>query len=72
MAPTAPNVRLYVSPRTDGRVDDTAVDLGALPDHPERVSRSLPGTVAADEVRSVIVYCKVDAEHLGAATLTPT
>lgn len=37
-----------------------------------RRRRSLPGTVAADEVRSVIVYCKVDAEHLGAATLTPT
>jgi hypothetical protein len=56
-------------PRTDGRVDDTAVDLGPLPD---RVSRSRPGTVVADEVRSVIVYCKVDAEHLGAATLTLT
>ena len=63
------NVRLYVSPRTDGRVDDTAVDLGPLPD---RVSRSRPGTVVADEVRSVIVYCKVDAEHLAAATLTLT
>ena len=40
----------------------------------ETVATGLVGLlgVVSDEVRSVIVYCKVDAEHLAAATLTLT
>ena len=65
-------VRLYVSPRPDGRVDDTAVDLGVIRDHTARLSRDLSDAIAAEDVRSIIVYCKVYAVHFGAASLTAT
>ena len=48
VSPGAPDVHLLVSPRADGQVDHTAVDLGPVPDQERRLSRPLPAEVDRD------------------------
>ena len=73
VSPGAPDVRLYLSPRADGRVDQTAVDLGRLPDHQKRLSRQVPPEVDLDQIRSVIVFCTAFSVYFGTGDLgSPT
>jgi len=70
VAPGAPDVRLYISPRTDGKVDDTATDLGKMPDHQTEITRDLPPSIDPISVGSVIVHCTVYSVLFGFGTLT--
>ena len=68
VAPGAPDVRLYISPYPDGRIDDTATDLGSVPDDTQKLQRPLPAATGF-EMRSVVVYCRVYSVHFGHGTL---
>ena len=70
VAPGAPDVRLFASAHTDGTVDRTSIDLGAVPyDHGEIVRWELPSSLAPEKVRSIVVYCHVYSVHFGHAEL---
>lgn len=71
VAPGAPDVRLYVSPRTDGEVDEAATELGKVPDHQTEVTRDLPEHIDPAAVGSVIVHCTVYSVLFGFGTLIP-
>ena len=68
VAPGAPDVRLYLSPDEDGSVAN-AIDLGHVPDNETRFSSQLPMEVGADQMRSVVIYCKVFSVLFGHGTL---
>jgi hypothetical protein len=70
VAPGAPDVRLYVTPDRAGNVDQTATDLGPVPDQQPTLSRRLPNHLDPAEMVSVIVYCKVYSVRFGHGTFT--
>lgn len=72
IVPGAPDVRLYVSPRADGVVDDTAIDLGKIPDGEPELTRNLPADINPATIRSVIVQCTVFNVLFGFGVVTPT
>ncbi|MGI9557370.1 MAG: DM13 domain-containing protein [Solirubrobacterales bacterium] len=73
VAPGAPDVRVFASAHPDGTVDDTSTDLGIVPDDHGGVARwALPGSLSTEEVRSIVVYCKVYSVHFGHAELNWT
>jgi hypothetical protein len=57
LAPGAPDARLYVSTSSVRGFDETAVELGQVPDGEPRLTWPLPDVDPAG-LRSVIVYCK--------------
>lgn len=69
VAPGAPDVRLYVSTRSDGTVDDTATDLGKLPDHQSEIDRDLPDGLDPRTIGSVIIHCTVYSVLFGYGTV---
>ena len=71
VAPGAPDVRLYLSPHEDGRIDTGAVDLGSLADGVRSVERAVPPGVDATAMGSVVVYCGVYSVHFGHGRLRP-
>ena len=71
VVPGAPDVRLYVTTRTDGILDETALDLGHLPDGIDRYSAALPDGVDPRTIAGVIIHCKVYEVRFGSATLAP-
>ncbi len=71
VAPGAPDVRLFVSPNPTGTVDETAIDLGHVPDLQANLSFQLPTNANANELASIIVYCKVYSVLFGYGTLAP-
>lgn len=71
VSPGAPDVRLYLSPRADGRVDQAAVDLGRLPDDEKRLSRQVPPEVDVDQIRSAIVFCTAFSVYFGTGEFGP-
>ena len=70
VAPGAPDVRLYVSPRTDGQVDDAATELGKIPDHQPEIDRDLPDGLDPKTIGSVIIHCTVYSVLFGYGTVT--
>ena len=71
VAPGAPDVRLYLSPRADGHMAETAVDLGRVPDHETGLSRRVPAELDPDRIRSIIVFCTAFSVYFGTADLRP-
>ena len=69
VAPGAPDVRLYISPYPDGRIDDTATDFGSILDNTPELQRPLPSDATAITARSVVVYCGVYSVYFGHGTL---
>ena len=69
---TAPDMRLYAAARTDGVVDETATDLGVIPDGVTEISVELPDHVDPKEIGSVIVYCRVYSVLFGFGPVTYT
>lgn len=69
VAPGAPDVRLYTSPYPDGRIDDSATDLGKVPDAARELHRPLPPNATPPGTQSVVIYCKVYSVEFGHATL---
>ena len=69
VAPGAPDVRLYLSPHPDGAITD-AVDLGHVPNAETQFSRLVPTGINEDQIRSVVIYCKVYSVLFGDAALT--
>ncbi len=69
IAPGAPDVRLYVSPRSDGHVDDEATDLGQIPDTDSDVTRILPDHIDPSTIGSVIIHCTVYSVLFGYGTV---
>ena len=69
VAPGAPDVRLYASPYPDGRIDDTATDLGSVPYDTPELERPLPPDATVTAIRSVVVYCRVYSVYFGHCTL---
>ena len=73
VAPGAPDVRLYVTRRTDGAIDNTAIDLGHMADRLTRHEVRLPANLDPAELTFVIIYCKVYSVLFGSGALnTPT
>ena len=72
VAPGAPDVRLYVTPRADGEIDGSAIDLGPMPDRQSELVRQLPLGLDPDVVRAVLIYCKVYSVTFGSVVLTST
>ena len=71
VAPGAPDVRLFVSPNPNGTVDETAIDLGPVPEQQTTLSYSLPTNADPNALASIIVYCKVYSVLFGHGTLNP-
>ena len=71
VAPGAPDVRLYVTRRGDGAIDETAIDLGHMADGLTRHEAQLPADLDPAELSFVIVYCKVFSVHFGSGALNP-
>ena len=71
VAPGAPDVRLFVSPNPSGTVDETAIDLGPVPEQQANLSYQLPTNANPNELESIIVYCKVYSVLFGHGTLNP-
>ena len=69
VAPGAPDVRLYVSPRTDGQFDDTATDLGKIPDHEPEIDRDIPDHIDPGTINSVIIHCTQYSVLFGSGTV---
>lgn len=65
----APDVRLFVTNRKDERVDDTATDLGKVPDGRDTLDFDVPVGVTADQINTVMVYCKIYNVLFGAGLL---
>ena len=57
LAPGAPDARLYVSASSVRGFDETAVELGQLPDGEPRLTWPLTDIDPGD-LQSVVVYCK--------------
>ena len=70
VTPGAPDARLYVSARTDGEFDDTATDLGKLPDHEPEIDRDIPDHIDPTTIGSVIIHCTQDSVLFGSGTVT--
>ncbi|WP_029252843.1 DM13 domain-containing protein [Paraoerskovia marina] len=66
VAPGAPDVRLYVTAREDGRVDRSAVQLGRVPDRTPELSFPVPDGVDVADLRHVVVHCTVYSVYFGA------
>jgi len=71
VAPGAPDVRLYISPRTDGHVDDTATELGKIPDRQSEIDRQLPDHIDPRSIGSVIIHCTVYSVLFGFGPVSP-
>jgi hypothetical protein len=69
VAPGAPDVRLFVSPNPTGTVDETAIDLGPVPNQQATLSYPLPPNANPNALESIIVYCTVYSVLFGAGTL---
>jgi hypothetical protein len=69
VAPGAPDVRLYVSPRGDGVVDATSTELGPVADAQATQSWILPVDVSVASAASIIVFCHVYSVYFGHAEL---
>ena len=69
VAPGAPDVRLYVSPRADGTVDETAVELGPVADGEASQGWRFPADLSASTATTVVVYCHVYSVYFGHAAL---
>ena len=67
--PGAPDARLYVSPRVDGTVDDSASDLGKISDGLTELIVELPAYIDPSSVKSVAVYCKAYSVLFGFGAL---
>lgn len=65
VAPGAPDVRLYVTPRADGVVDAAALDLGRVPDGVPDLIFTLPDETDVASLRSVVVHCTVYSVYFG-------
>ena len=70
VASGAPDVRLYTSPHPDGRIDDTATDLGSVPLDTPELRLPLPSDANVTAIRSVVVFCRVYSVYFGHGTLT--
>jgi len=71
VAPGDPDARLYVSPRDDGQYDETAIDLGKLPDGQEEITRDMPSEIDPASIGSVIIHCTLYSVLFGCAVLMP-
>ncbi|MGI9605959.1 MAG: DM13 domain-containing protein [Acidimicrobiales bacterium] len=71
VAPGAPDVRLFISPDPSGTVDDSAIDLGPVPEGPATITRPIPSHVDPASLGSIIVYCKIYSVLFGYGTLAP-
>ena len=71
VAPGAPDVRLYVTPRGDAAIDDAAIDLGPIQDGATVHEVPIPDQIEASGLAAVVVYCKVFSVHFGSASLSP-
>lgn len=71
VAPGAPDVRLFVSPNPNGTVEETAIDLGPVPEHQTNLSYEFPTNANLNELASIIVYCKVYSVLFGHGTINP-
>ena len=69
VVPGAPDVRLYITTRSDGVLDDAAVDLGHLPDRVDRYTAVIPPGVDPAALAGVIIHCKVYEVRFGSALL---
>lgn len=69
IAPGAPDVRIYLGTNPEGRVDDSALDLGKPPSEYGQTSIPLPPAALNTKWGSVIVYCKVYSVLFGFARL---
>ena len=65
----APGVRLFVSQNATGTVDETAIDLGPVPNQQATLSYPLPPNASPSALESIIVYCKVYSVLFGAGAL---
>ena len=70
VAPGAPDVRVYLSESEHGRVDDSAIDLGRVPDHTPQLEYALPEGAAPSVARTVIIYCTRFSVTFGSGSLT--
>lgn len=69
VSPGAPDVRLYLSARADGQMDHSAIDLGHVPPQQALLSRPVPRDIVINDIKSVIIFCKMFAVHFGSGAL---
>ena len=69
VAPGAPDVRLYVSPRVDGTMDKSGFELGSVADGESDQSWGFPTHLSRASAASIIVYCHVYSVYFGHAEL---
>jgi hypothetical protein len=70
VAPGAPDVRLFISSDPAGNIDNTATDLGPVPDRTATLSFPLPAELDLEAGGSIVVYCKVYSVHFGHGILS--
>ena len=70
IAPGAPDVRVYLSPDVAGDPEvEGAVDFGKITTFSGDASYPIPGEVSIEDMRSLVVYCKVYSVSFGVAVL---
>jgi Electron transfer DM13 len=72
VAAGAPDVRLYLTAHAEGTIDDTAIDLGHVPDRTPTIAATIPPGTDVARVSTVAVHCKVYSVDFGHGALTPT
>ena len=68
----APDVRLYLTAHAEGTIDDTAIDLGHVPDRTPTIAATIPPGTDVARVSTLAVHCKVYSVDFGHGALTPT
>ena len=65
VAPGAPDVRVAISPETDGQPKASTIDLASYNYNEKKHQILLDETVALDKIKTVIIYCKKFNVHFG-------
>ncbi len=72
IAPGAPDVRLYLTPRADGEVDASAIELASLSSPIETIAVELVDALPFDPMRAVSVFCRRFSVLFGTGLLRVT
>lgn len=69
VAPGAPDVRVVLSPQLNGQPDDSMIEVAPYEYGSNEHSYSLPGGIALQEMKTIIIYCKQFTVHFGHGVL---